>query len=938
LGWRPAEFGRAIKVNPDTGKTFGAADADLAKGGSSGHGSKHAFQVTVRAPDHPIMRGLPPVWMHASDELYHNMRGPAEKLTVLSSAWSEPKQRGSGYHEPITWETAYGKGRAIITSMGHLWLGDLTRGEPTSLYCLGYQTVFARACEYAATGDVTQPIPAGFPSADETQVIAPHTVNWPKPEPPPSAAFNSMQKKKEADPYSMLSPEEELTTFEIAPGYVAELFAAEPDVEEPVLTVWDSDGAMYVAEMRSYMQAVDGAGSKTLRNGRVKRLVDSDGDGRADQITIFIDKLNLPRCILPLGDGWIAVRETDTMSVVGYRDSDGDGVADETKMLYERGPYSRNAPDKSVEHQDSGLMWNLDNRIYISYNMERYRYTRGKWETEKQPGHWTQWGLAHDDVGDIYWSTNSNPLIRADIHPRYWEIPRRIAKGVPNDPVALSPPYDPSFMAAYSSCTLNDRGGSTSATRPFTSACGQSIYRSDKFPVDARGDYFICDPTIHVVRRAQINKLGELARLQRVEDEGQEFLRSSDINCRFVNSAEGPDGCLYVTDMYRGIIQDAPWLNPGSRENIVNNGLDKNIQHGRIWRVRHKDFQARKSAPAMSSEPTVALIRHLESPSGWWRDSAQREIILRADRDSIAPHLTAFVRFAENPLGRLHALWTLDGMDQADPDLLAHVVRDRDPRLRRAAIQIGESALADPATFDGIARPLAKDRDAGVAKQLILSLGLVREHADALDLIQQACRSHRDVAGVQLAGTLAMWGHRDLPLVREIQAGTAFPAATNAIWKNSIGNWDRGLKFPDDMPDTERRRITSGETQYFQNCVSCHGADGKGMSLPGTDLFLAPSLADSARIAGPAHQLIPVFFQGLSGPIDGRAYQAAFMAPAAIFGITREDRLAELISYLRFAFGKGASIVSHESVKEAKRRHQDRKIPWTDEELKALAP
>jgi glucose/arabinose dehydrogenase len=232
------------------------------------------------------------------------------------------------------------------------------------------------------------------------------------------AARTSMLAKKTADSYSMLTPAEELATFELAPGYVIELFASEPDVQEPVLTVWDADGAMYVAEMRSYMQDTEGTGTKTLRNGRVKRLVDHDGDGRADEVTVFIDHLNLPRAIQPLSEGWIAVRETDSMSVTAYRDTNGDGVADESKVLYERGPVGRNAPEKSVEHQDSGLQWNIDNHLYITYNSERYRYTYGQWRVEKQPGHWTQWGLTHDDDGHLYWSTNSDPVVQAYLHPK----------------------------------------------------------------------------------------------------------------------------------------------------------------------------------------------------------------------------------------------------------------------------------------------------------------------------------------------------------------------------------------------------------------------------------------------------------------------------------------------------------------------------------------
>ncbi|MDA9924321.1 ThuA domain-containing protein [Verrucomicrobiales bacterium] len=940
LGWRPSPVGRAIKIDPDTGKSYAAKDPDLPNKGNSGHGSKHAFAITVRASDHPIMRDLPAVWMHASDELYHNMRGPAKNLTVLSSAFSDPKQRGTGLHEPITSEVAYGKGRVIVTSMGHLWPGDLARTTATALQCVGFQTVFARSCEYVATGKTTLPVPENFPGPDKATTASAHSITWPDHETSTEgAALQSMQKKRSENPYCLLTPEEEKATFELAEGYEIELFASEPMVEEPVLTVWDSDGAMYVAEMRSYMQNVEGKGTKTMKNGRIKRLVDTDGDGRADKATIFVDELNLPRAILPLADGWIAVRETDTYEVTAWRDTDNDGIADENKVLYDPGDSKKISSEKSVEHQDSGLVWNLDNHIYITYNSERYRYTNGEWIAEKQPGHWTQWGLTHDDVGDLYWITNSEPLVSAYIHPRYWDIPRKIAtEPVPRIPVVLPEHYTPTFLAAYSSCLFNDRGGEASATRNFTSACGQSIYRGDKFPVDARGDYFFCDPTIHVVRRAKISKEGAMLQISKADSEGQEFLRSSDINSRFINTAEGPDGCLYVTDMYRGIIQDAPWLNPQARENIQKNGLDQNIQHGRIWRIRHRDFKPEKSTdlPAISKESTIALIRHLESNSGWYRDTAQREILLREDRESIAPHLAMLARFSQNPLGRLHTLWTLHGIEKADLAILSHLASDRDPRIRRAVVQIGEPLLADDAAFEAIARPLATDGDPEVAKQLILSLGLVRDHPDAVEVIQEVCRRHKSIAGVQFAATLSLWGMKDLPLIQEIHSGKGFDAATAQLWKNSLGNWDRGLKFRNDMPDAEQRRITGGETIYFKNCVSCHGVDGKGISIPGTETSLAPSLVDSARVKGNPRQLVPIFFHGLTGPIDGKTYQAGFMAPAQTFGIVREDRLSELITYIRFVHGDGASSVSHEEVKSIQREFKDRAAPWTDAELDAV--
>lgn len=143
--------------------------------------------------------------MHARDELYHNMRGPARNLTVLSSAYSDPNQRGSGLHETLTWEVSFGKGRVIVTSMGHLWRGDMERGEQAALYCVGFQTILARACEYAATGQVTLPVPKSFPDPDNIHPVAPHTVGWPERPTVLMGNYESMVAKKQADPYRMLT-------------------------------------------------------------------------------------------------------------------------------------------------------------------------------------------------------------------------------------------------------------------------------------------------------------------------------------------------------------------------------------------------------------------------------------------------------------------------------------------------------------------------------------------------------------------------------------------------------------------------------------------------------------------------------------------------------------------------------------------------------------
>lgn len=930
MGWRPHLFGKALKIDPDSGDPYWDKEAR-----GSGHGSKHAFQVTVRKPQHPIMRGLPKVWMHGKDELYHDMRGPAQNVTILSSAYSDPNQRGTGKHEPITWETSYGKGRAIVTTMGHFWAGQQSWD---GLHCVGFQTIVARSCEYLATGEVMSRLPNEFPGLAEEVIRTPSDVTWAMPLASriPSQASGAAA-KKQANPYCMLTPGEELATFDIAPGYIAELVASEPEVQEPVLTVFDGDGAMYVAEMRSYMQDVEGTGTKSAKNGRIKRLEDTDGDGRMDKVSIFVDDLNLPRAILPLDDR-IAVRETDTMDIVAYRDTDGDGVADEKSLIYQRGPHGRGNIGTSVEHQDSGLVWNLDNHIYISYNLERYRFTDGDWRAEKQRSHWTQWGLAHDDVGDLYWIHNSDPVMSPYLHPKYWENVRRLAgKQIHGVPLDMGKPYAPEFMLVKSLCLLDDRGGGAAEVRAFTSACGQTVYRGNKLPREDYGDYFFCDPTIHVVRRANIGKRSGLDHFEKAEPGDGEFLRSSDINSRFTNTATGPDGCLYVTDMYRGIIQDAGWLSPGPRKNIVANGLDKNIQHGRIWRIRHADHTP-AARPQMLGESTVQLVRHLEHANGWWRDTAQKLIILRDDRETVVPLLEGMAQFSQDALARLHALWTLEGIGAIDQGFVADRYSDRDPRVRRAAIQIGERWInGDEGAIEALA-VFAAEEDAGVAQQLVLTLGMSegKSRARADEIIQLAARKHlKNDRGMILAAGVALWGKKDLPLVRDLDSDKKIDASTAAAWKIAFANWNRGLEFPKDMDPDHRRLVRDGEVLFYRSCVVCHGADGQGVQAPGMEFYLAPSLVGSPRVTGDPKQLVPILLHGLVGPLDGKNYQAGFMAPGAALGLARERDIAQVLSYLRYAWDGRGGPVTENDVKAIKNATAARKTPWTQEELEA---
>ena len=261
--------------------------------------------------------------------------------------------------------------------------------------------------------------------------------------------------------------------------------------------------------------------------------------------------------MLPLDDR-LAVVETDSSDVVSYRDSDGDGVADEKRVLH-RGS-RRIDPSRSVEHQDSGLIWAIDNWIYLSRGRERFRYTDGKWNTSPIEFDWNQWGLSQDDTGRLFFNNNSEPLKSFQQHPIYWKHISKKAKGRWRQP-SIGLQYSPDFLTMHSICQYGDRGESH-AYQSFTSATGGSVYRGKALGKGAYGDYFICDPTGHIVRRAKLTReAGRIVVRNAYDKDRREFIASADINFRPVSTATGPDGALYLVDMYRGMIQDAPWVN-----------------------------------------------------------------------------------------------------------------------------------------------------------------------------------------------------------------------------------------------------------------------------------------------------------------------------------------------------------------------------------------
>ncbi len=695
-----------------------------------------------------------------------------------------------------------------------------------------------------------------------------------------------------------LSQEEAHKSIELQDGYSLDLVLSDPDIHEPVAMAWDGNGALYVVEMRTYMQDADANGEQTPKS-RISRHEDTNGDGVYDKHSVFIDNLLLPRMVLPLDDR-IMVGITNTLDLWTYRDSDGDGVADEKVKIHEGGKRGGN-----MEHQPSGLIWNLDNWIYLTYENKRYRYTNGKLEVQQLPRGGGQWGIGMDDAGRNYYSAAGGErpafYFQQPIAYGALDLPGQEANGFREVfPIADVPDVQGGKRR------VNKRGGLNN----FTGCAGQGIYRGDRLPADLKGDLIIPEPVGRLIRRAKVTRENGRTILTNAYP-GTEFARTRDINFRPLWATTSPDGAMMVIDMHRGIIQQGNWTRPGSylRGVIDKWQIDKNIQKGRIYRLTHDTFKADKQ-PRMLDESTEELVAHLAHPNGWWRDTAQKLIILRKDRDSVVPLLEKHARENKSELGRVHALWTLEGIGKISPDLIAAALADSSSLVRTAAVRVAEAHLAtgEAAIVKALTNSSHLDKDSEMFLQTINSIRFSRtENEDLLSLRDSLIEENGDN-----------------PVIASIKN---MERASLSAREKQRANAQKSARFAKSMD--------RGNVIYQQLCFSCHGPDGKGTPMPGQPGHkLAPSFVNNSRLLSDHDNSVRTLLHGLTGDLDGKKYEGLMVA----MGTNNNEWIADITTYVRNSFGNKGGLTLPKQVAKLRTKHKDRTSPWTQQELEKLSP
>lgn len=563
----------------------------------------------------------------------------------------------------------------------------------------------------------------------------------------------------------VLSPEKAAESIDLEKGFELDLVAAEPMVHDPVALTFDGSGRIWVAEMRGYMPDIDGK-LEDETYGRISVLEDTDGDGKADKHTVFLEKYLLPRAVaLVNADKSLLFADNQSLYEAEIEiDDEGNISAGEVTMVDES-----YAEGGNPEHKPNGLLQALDNWIYSSKCDVRYRKVDGEWIKEKTEDR-GQWGIAQDNYGRLITNTNSN-LVSLE------EIPPGLTKRNPNhefrtnvvsrvkDQRVWPSRITPGVNRGYMEKTLTDEGYLATPT----AASSMVMYRGDQFPSEFVGNIFIPEPAGNLVKRVVTTESEDGFRTIESAYEDDEFFTSTDERSRIVNAYNAPDGSLYLLDFYRGIIQHRVYMTSYLRAQVEERELDVPDGLGRIWRVRHSASDGKYEKPNMTKESSTELVAHLSHPNGWWRDTAQRIIVERGGDEAVGA-LEEIVEKGDDPLGKVHALWTLEGLSALKPSTVEVALAGDDPRVAAEAIRAAESLAqsGEAGAVFGAIKSAANSDDLHLQRQIAASAGLFGDQALPL-LAELAVKSEKD----KLTGDLILSGigGHELAFLKKLPVG-----------------------------------------------------------------------------------------------------------------------------------------------------------------------
>jgi mono/diheme cytochrome c family protein/glucose/arabinose dehydrogenase len=729
--------------------------------------------------------------------------------------------------------------------------------------------------------------------------------------------LDSISSDFESSPF--LSPEQALKTMQVEEGFEVKLVASEPLISTPVALSFDKDNRIWVVEMNGYMPDTLGTG-ENHPNGKIVILEDKNHDGIFDTRKVFLDSLILPRAICLIEDGILVATPPSLWYYPIINDKAGKPILVDNKY----------ADKGNVEHQPNGLLRSLDNWIYNAKSDKRYQKRGDKWV--KEHTHYRgQWGITQDNFGRLYYNNNSENLLGDYFMPGFGASNnnQRTVNGFDEKIVSDNKVYPIRPTTGVNRGYLDDILDKQQRLKNFTAACGPLIYRGGLFGKDYEENAFVAEPAANLVKRNiinfnKVNFTGDQAY------QNKEFLASTDERFRPVNLHNGPDGALYVVDMYRGIIQHKTYITSYLKNEIERRDLTNPLNAGRIYKIVPKN--AKTKAVKLSNQPKK-LIEQLGNSNGFIRDMAQQILVDQKNKE-IIPLLEKSLLTSENSLKIIHILHVLEGLNALESKIVNPLLKHENKDIRIQAFALLPTVIKKNnyksyvAIFnklldskDSIAAPyiafLSKNiqlLDKEAANDLLLKTAITFPNSPFVAAAVISSLKNQEEKFLKQVSILI----RDKSVIRE-QLTTVIEDINSAKLNRNTANLAR--EFP------------KGTALYNSSCQTCHGADGNGITS------LAPPLNQSEWVTGSKENLISIVLFGLTGPIEvnGHLYQSPELnidMPGIGYSKSiSNQQIAELLSYIRKSWRNNADVITAEEVEKIRIKLKGREKAFTAEEL-----
>ncbi|MES2921343.1 MAG: PVC-type heme-binding CxxCH protein [Verrucomicrobiota bacterium] len=909
----------------------------------------HEFSPKSVDLNHPITKNLP--LLKCWDETYQHSDLAADRHLLQIR---EPMNQGEKEPEPWTWTRDEGQGRVFYTASGH----DLRCWKDTA-----YQELVRRGILWSIGVKKAQAF--SLLKLPELVVEVPRVTNRTHPEIP----MMPLQKP--------LTAAESAIHTQVPAGTKLVLFACEPMVKNPIAIDWDERGRAWVVESFGYPNNVpDKPGSG---EDKIKILEDTNGDGKADKMTVFAEGLRHCTTTVFVKGGVVA---TDGRDIVYLRDDNNDGKSDTRKVL------ATGLDIHDTHASTSHFLYGMDNWIYATVGYSgvdidldgkkhkfgssvfRFRPDLSKLEHLQNTTNNT-WGVAFTEEGDVIGSTaNNNPSWILSIPAAAYA-----GSGIEQP---KTPRIDTSTIIYPNTLDITQ----VDQIDRFTAAAGHQFYTDNVLAgtLDA-GNAFICEPTGHNVATGDVQPKGSLMQtLLR----GNNVFASTDAWAAPVAARAGPDGAVWVADWYNPIIQhnvvfrfwnparkyDQPHSpyqtgDPGPGKGNAYETPLRDKEHGRIWRIVPAKTPVRRN-PVLDPAKPATLVVGLTSPSQGVRLHAQRLLVERGGQDAVKP---LAMLIAENtapegsdkPLAALHAIWALQGIGapHGSPahEVLSATLKNSNPLVRRHAMMaLGGN---DSAVIAALPELLGKTTD---PRELLFVLTTVAQstpnqpvgaalwklassNMEVDDTLRDAARLAMRRQGVSLLsadlsafdGDAPGWSRREvLEVISRVAASPSRPAlvalaaTAPAALKTHIAN--ALAKAPDTTPAPVAlpEHLVAGRDAYMKACIECHQAKGEGVP----DTF--PPLDGSEWVSGNPRTLLRVMLGGLAGPVEVKGVKYNSVMPG--HSHLPDEQIAAIASYVRHSFGgKKEQPFPAEQVKALRPDVEKRNFtPWTVEDLRKL--